>query len=72
MPYPQKGESRKDYVNRAMPLFKDEGYSQEEAIGRAYGFYKHYTKKGKTKKKKALDWDTPGHEADKELKKRGY
>lgn len=52
MPLPHKGESQKKYVNRAIQEFMDEGYGIKEALGRAYGFYKHYSGKWKKKKKK--------------------
>jgi len=50
MPRPHPGESRKHYIKRAIPLFKEEGYSQKEAVGRAYGFWRSYG----GKKKKAI------------------
>ena len=50
MPYPKKGEERRDYISRAIPEFIHEGYSKKEAIGRAYGFFKTYHKKKKKAK----------------------
>ncbi len=54
MPFPIKGESKKKYISRAIKYFvDDEGYSQKQAIGRAYGFWDTYGhgKKGKKRGK---------------------
>jgi len=61
MPKPQKWESQKDYVSRAIRQIKHEqpDISNEAASGKAYGMYRHYKKK-----KRKLKWDTPRHEAD--------
>lgn len=48
MPYPVKNESKQEYISRAIPIFKSEGYDQKTSIGRAYGFWKSYH--GKTKR----------------------
>lgn len=49
MPKPNPGESKSKYISRAIEYFMDEGYSQKEAAGRAYGFWKTYGGKGKYK-----------------------
>jgi hypothetical protein len=52
MPKPKKGESKKKYINRAIPIFMEEGYGLKESIGRANGFYKYYSGKQKNGGKK--------------------
>lgn len=47
MPRPRKGEPRKSFIARAIEEFMREGYSQEEAKGRAYGFWRTYKKRKK-------------------------
>lgn len=42
MPKPGKNESKSDYIARAIPIFRKEGYFQDEAVGRAYGFCRSY------------------------------
>lgn len=50
MPFPQKGESKSDFISRAIKEFMGkEGRSQVQAIGRAEGFWSEY---GTKKKKK--------------------
>lgn len=39
MPAVKKGESRNEYVGRAIPELKKEGLSQKAAIGKAEGLY---------------------------------
>ena len=53
MPKPRERESKSDYIARAIPIFRQEGYSQEEAVGRAYGYYRsyHHAKKSIWRKK---------------------
>lgn len=51
MPYPSKGESKQDFISRAIKTFMDEGKPQKEAVGRAYGFWKSYGGKKKKLKK---------------------
>jgi len=48
MPKPKAGESKKDYISRAIPEMIHEGYPLKEAQGRAFGFWKTYH--GKSKK----------------------
>lgn len=53
MPKLKKGESRNQYVNRAIPILIREGLSQKAAIGKAEGMYSFYSKKkGKYSPKK--------------------
>ncbi len=47
MPRPEKGESQEDFISRAITEFRNEGFSEQEAIGRAYGFWRQYHKKSK-------------------------
>jgi hypothetical protein len=49
MPYPGKNESKGDFISRAIKTFMDEGYSQKESVGRAYGFWRHYKNQRKPK-----------------------
>lgn len=49
MPKPVKGEKEDDFISRAIREFMKEGFSQKEAVGRAYGFWKSY--KASPKKK---------------------
>ena len=42
MPRPKKGETKAEYIARAIREFKREGFSDEEAKGRAYGFWETY------------------------------
>ena len=52
MPLPQKGESRKAYLKRAIDYFvHNENRSPKEAVGRAEGFYDTYGKKKTIKSK---------------------
>jgi len=45
MPRPQKGETKKRFIARAIKVFLKEGYSLKRAQGRAYGFWKTYKSK---------------------------
>lgn len=45
MPLPKKGETKKQFILRAIKVFKQEGFSQKVAIGRAHGFWKTYKSK---------------------------
>lgn len=47
MPKPHKGESRNDFVGRAIPQLKKEGLTQKHAVGKAEGMYDTYSKKPK-------------------------
>ena len=49
MPKPRPGESKQDYIIRAIPAMIHEGYKPKEAQGRAFGFWDTYH--GKKKKK---------------------
>ena len=41
MPRPKKGESKKEYITRAVRyMVKVEGMSQKAAVGKAYGMWK--------------------------------
>jgi len=51
MPKPRKGESKRDYISRAIPAMIHEGYKLKEAQGRVFGFWDTYSGKGKKKKK---------------------
>ncbi len=51
MPRPKTGESKKDYITRAIPAMIHEGYPLKEAQGRAFGFWNTYSGGGKKKKK---------------------
>lgn len=52
MPKPSKGESKKDYVSRCIPIVIGEGKPPKEAAGKCYGMYDFYKKKSKKKKSK--------------------
>jgi len=52
MPRPRKGETRKQYLKRAIPEFRKEGYTEKQAVGRAEGFYDTYHKKGTKRKRR--------------------
>jgi len=52
MPKPSKGESKKDYVSRCIPMVIGEGKPPKEAAGKCYGMYDFYKKKSKKKKNK--------------------
>lgn len=47
MPKPDPKESKDSFIARAIKEFMNEGYDQKEAIGRAYGFWKTYSKSKK-------------------------
>jgi hypothetical protein len=58
MPLPRPGESKDSYISRAIKEFRAEGIPQEEAVGRAFGFWKSYSGKSKfgaKRKKMAQD-----------------
>lgn len=42
MPYPHKGESKKDYIARCIPYVMNEGTPKDQAIGKCYGMWKTY------------------------------
>lgn len=52
MPKPKPGESKQDYITRAIPAMIHEGYKLKEAQGRAFGFWETYRGGGKKKKGK--------------------
>ena len=43
MPKVKAGESQKDWMGRCMPVVKDEGATQEQAVGKCLGMYRHAT-----------------------------
>lgn len=45
MPRPEKGESRDEFVSRAIKMLMGEGLNQKAAVGKAEGMYTHYSKK---------------------------
>jgi hypothetical protein len=45
MPRPRKGESRKSYVHRAIPVLIREGRKQTQAIAIAFSMYRDKGKK---------------------------
>lgn len=48
MPHPGKKESKSKFISRAIEQFMTvEKIPQKEAVGRAYGFWKTYSKRGK-------------------------
>ena len=51
MPYPRKGEDKDSYISRAIGIFRNEGYTQDQAIGRAFGFWNSYGGKSHASKK---------------------
>jgi hypothetical protein len=54
MPIPKKGETRSEYVSRAIPVLMDEGHTRSQAIGKAEGMFTFYkSKKKKTRKRNA-------------------
>lgn len=53
MPTVKKGESRKSYLHRAIPMMMhEEGLTQEQAVGKAEGMYNSKWKGPKRGKKK--------------------
>ena len=59
MPKPSKGESKKDYVSRCIPIVIGEGKPPKEAAGKCYGMYDYYKKKKKKGKKKNESFHFP-------------
>jgi len=53
MPKPSKGEKKKDYISRCIPIVIGEGKPPKEAAGKCYGMYNFYKKK-KGKKNESL------------------
>jgi hypothetical protein len=50
MPTPRPNESESDYVSRCVPyVMKNEGATQDQALGKCYGMYRNY-KKGARKR----------------------
>ena len=47
MPKVRAGESRSEYVSRAVPQMIKEGLSQKAAVGKAEGMFTSAKKKGK-------------------------
>jgi hypothetical protein len=46
MPTPNAGESKSDYISRCIPyVIKEEGASQDQAVGKCYGLWKYFQKK---------------------------
>lgn len=45
MPRPESGESQGDWMKRCVPEVKDEGATQEQAVGKCLGMYRYYTGK---------------------------
>jgi len=43
MPKVKPGESQSDYMSRCVPMVKDEGATQEQAVGKCLGMYRHYS-----------------------------
>jgi len=43
MPKLKPGESQSDYMSRCVPEVKGEGASQEQAVGKCLGMYRHYS-----------------------------
>jgi hypothetical protein len=43
MPKLKPGESQSDYMSRCVPMVKDEGATQEQAVGKCLGMYRHYS-----------------------------
>lgn len=68
MPKPLKGESREDFIARAIVEFRHEGYPKEEAIGRAYGFWRQYH--GKPKHESMQNYYAPHKDKHKSIKAR--
>jgi hypothetical protein len=52
MPTVKKGEKKKNYISRCIPIVMGEGKPQKEAIGKCYGLYDYFKKKKKKKGKK--------------------
>lgn len=50
MPKMKKGESKKAYVNRCIPLVKKEGKTQKQAVGKCMGMSKSRKKSTKAKR----------------------
>lgn len=47
MPRPQKGEAKGHYISRCIRyVTHKEGKPQKEAVGKCYGMYEQYKKKG--------------------------
>jgi len=52
MPRPRKGESRNQFVHRAVPIIMEEGLSRKAAVGKAEGMYTYYHKKLRKNRRK--------------------
>jgi hypothetical protein len=49
MPKVKPGESKEDYVSRAIPILKKEGLTDKQAQGKAFGMFETQTKKNEVK-----------------------
>ena len=52
MPRPRKGENKKDYISRAIPMLIHEGLELKAAQGKAFGMWKTYSGNQRKSKKK--------------------
>lgn len=50
MPKPKEGENRDDYISRCVSYLADEdpSLSQKERLGKCFGMWKTYSKKGES------------------------
>ena len=44
MPKPKKGESKKSYISRCIPVVISEGRTMDQAAGKCHGMWKNYKK----------------------------
>jgi hypothetical protein len=56
MPKPKKGESKKSYISRCIPMVIGEGKPPKEAAGKCYGMFDFYKKKKKKKKNESFEF----------------
>ena len=52
MPRPKQGESKRDYISRAIPMMIHEGLELKAAQGKAFGMWRTYRGGGKKKRGK--------------------
>lgn len=61
MPYPEAGESERDYLKRCIPETIDEGYPRRQGIAICYSKYRKYGTEAKSPKpeKKSYGYENP-------------
>jgi hypothetical protein len=57
MPYPEPGESKKDYISRCIPyVIKEKGIEQDQAVAICYGLWKEHGPKNESIEDKILSF----------------